>query len=187
MVVIYDWRWDEDWDDSVSCTSDLDYSRTPSLTPSPSPTLSNSGNASCAQVTSIPEVTHIVTFKCIGAVRNDAQQLALRETLHARKRGETIAVKIEPEPSNAWDSKAIAFKCKIGGSWQRVGYIVREALEEVHEAICNGDILWVKLAWVDFVLQWSCSGPGYYAGINIARRGDWSNVVIKCASTKAYK
>ena len=76
---------------------------------------------------------------------------------------------------------------KIGGSWQRVGYIVREALEEVHEAICNGDILWVKLAWVDFVLQWSRSGPGYYAGINIARRGDWSNVVIKCASTKAYK
>ena len=39
---------------------------------------------------------------------------------------------IEPEPDNQFDSKAIAFKCR---KWQRIGYIVRKALDEVHTAL----------------------------------------------------
>jgi len=52
----------------------------------------------------------------------------------ARQNGANVSVKIEPEPTNPYDSKAICFKCFVGGLWCRIGYIVREVLDEVHEA-----------------------------------------------------
>ena len=56
----------------------------------------------------------------------------------ARQRGEAVPVKIEAEPKKPYDSKAI---CMVDGSWCRIGYIVREVLDEVHEAIADGHIL----------------------------------------------
>ena len=56
----------------------------------------------------------------------------------ARQRGEAVPVKIETEPKKPYDSKAI---CMVDGSWCRIGYIVREVLDEVHEAIADGHIL----------------------------------------------
>ena len=81
-------------------------------------------------------MTHVIVFKCIGAVRDEGQQKALEQTFIARRNGETVPVKIEPEPTNPYDSKAIkfCFKCFVGGMWCRIGYIVREVLDEVHEA-----------------------------------------------------
>jgi hypothetical protein len=72
----------------------------------------------------------------------------------------------------------------VGGIWCRIGYIVREVLDEVHEAITNGHILWVRFAWVKFLLHWTRSGPGFYAGINIVRLGEWSDKCVRSASTK---
>lgn len=46
-------------------------------------------------------------------------------------------------------------------------YVVKEALTEVRESL-EGEID-VNFAWVKFLLCWSHSGPGYYAGINIAK------------------
>ena len=86
--------------------------------------------------------------------------------------------------TNSYDSKAVAFMCMVEGSWQRIGYVVRETLDEVHEAIRQRNILWVKFAWVKYLLQWVRSGPGFYAGINIARRGEWSETCLKSASTR---
>ena len=86
-------------------------------------------------MTTTPTVTHIVTFKCIGAVSDKKQQKALEHAFVVRARGEIVRVKIEPEPTDSYDSKAVSFMCMVEGSWQRIGYVVRETLDEVHEAI----------------------------------------------------
>ena len=68
-----------------------------------------------------------------------------------------MPVNIYPEPTNRFDTKAIAFKCWINDDWHRVGYIVREALDNVHDAIrtkrevcmgkisCQMDTVWSRI------------------------------------------
>ena len=137
VFVIYEWKW-EDIDEHVDgSTSEIN---TPS---SHSPSLPSSPIITNAPVTTTPTVTHIITFKCIRAVRDENQQRALEHAFIARGRGETVRVKLEPEPTNAYDSKAIAFMCMVEGSWKRIGYVVRETLDEVHKAIRQRNILWV--------------------------------------------
>lgn len=76
---------------------------------------------------------------------------------------------------------AIAFTCFIDGKWERIGYIVREALDDVHEAISTNSIHNVKLGWVKFRIDFHGSGPGFYAGVDITRRGHWSAIVHSSA------
>ena len=97
--------------------------------------------------------------------------------------GEQVPVKIVPEPDNQYDSKAIAFQCKVDSKWHKIGYIVREALDDVHRALVQKKIISVKFAWAKYLVVWMRSGPGYYAGINIALNGEWSHEVCRCAST----
>lgn len=89
-----------------------------------------------------------------------------------------MPVTIEPESTNPYDSKAICFKCEVGGKWCRIGYIVRELLDEVHETLREDKILYIKFAWVKYLLHWTRSGPGFYAGVYIARHGEWSQRCI---------
>ena len=72
-------------------------------------------------ISNSPIMTHVIVFKCIGAVRDQGQQKALEQAFIARQNEETVPVKIEPEPTNP---KAICFKCLLGGMWCRIGYIV---------------------------------------------------------------
>ncbi len=129
-------------------------------------------------------VTHTVSFKCIGANRDEGHQSSLRAAAKAIQEGRNVPVRLQREPENPKDSNAIAFQCHIGDVWRRVGYVVKEALPDVHDALNAGAILSVKFAWVKFLLCWSRSGPGFYAGINVSKQGDWSTNVMHCASTK---
>ena len=179
VFVIYDWEWEEEDVSTCEETSEellaCSYTSVSSelMSPSPQP-----------QFITEAAMTHTLVFKCIGAVRDERQQNILEAAYQARQAGETVPVKIEPEPTNPYDSKAICFKCQIRNVWSRIGYIVREVLDEVHKALQDGHIVCVKLAWVKFLLQWTRSGPGFYAGIYITRRGEWSDKCIKSASTK---
>jgi len=77
-----------------------------------------------------------------------------------------VQVKLQPEPDNRYDSKAIAFLCKIDESgWVRIGYVVREVLDEVHEAINKKKILNVSFDWIKYTVHFK--SPGWYAGIRI--------------------
>ena len=80
------------------------------------------------------------------------------------------------------DSQAIAFKCKVDGAWYPIGYVVKEALSEVHAAINDKAITNVAFSWVKFVIYWK--KPGWYAGINITRIGEWSHKVVTSQSAK---
>ena len=55
----------------------------------------------------LPTTTHIVTFKCIGTLYEQSRQEALKRAadlidLHV---GESVQVKLVPEPDNPYDSK----------------------------------------------------------------------------------
>ena len=80
------------------------------------------------------------------------------------QQGEQVPVKIVLEPDNQYDSKAITFY-------------------DLHRALVQKKIDSIKFAWAKYLVVWMRSGPGYYAGINIALNGEWSCKVCCIAST----
>lgn len=129
-------------------------------------------------------ITHSVVFKCIGVTKDTIAQQALERAYNLIFQGEKVPVELKPEPHNPKDSKAIAFVCRLDGKPYRIGYVVREALSDVHDAIASNSIISVEFAWVKYLTTWRISGSGWFAGIKITRNGSWSNVVLRSGSTK---
>ena len=130
-------------------------------------------------------ITHTITFKCIGAIHSTDSQTALEKVSQLHAEGYEVPVNIFCEQKNPFDSRAIAFRCQIADKWHTIGYVVREPLDPVHVAIQNRhNIISVKFSWVSYLVSWSHSGPGYYAGIDITVQGRWPREVVKCASTR---
>ena len=57
------------------------------------------------------EMQHTVTFKCIGTMHDFHAQSTLCRVSQMIDKGDIVPVNIYPEPSNCYDSKAIAIKC----------------------------------------------------------------------------
>ena len=123
-------------------------------------------------------------FKCIGSVRDAACQEVLRTARDRLQEGFTVQVRLTPEPHNGFDSEAIAFQCNLDGQWKQIGYIVREALPEVHAALKDNSITDVKFSWIKYMVNWTRSGPGYFAGVEISKKGRWGSAVILSSSTR---
>ena len=177
VCVLWEWEWIEDmelFEPSIESQEDSDHDSQNSTDSEVPP----------SRVASSIPVTHTITFKCIGTVRSPAYQNSLKKVCQLRTEGHEVPVNIYCEPENPVDSKAIAFKCQIADEWHTIGYVVSEALDAVHMAIRNQDIVSVRFSWVNYLVSWSRSGPGYYAGINITVRGRWPKEVVRCASTR---
>ena len=123
-----------------------------------------------------------MTFKCIGAVRDNQSLVILSRVSEIMEEGGSVSVRIEHEHVNPYDSKAIAFKCQLDNNWHRIGYIVKECLDYVHEAIASNKVS--LFSWVKYLVCWSRSGLGYYAGIDITIQGEWPSEIVRCASTR---
>ena len=171
VFVAYAWYWkqnEDEYPEDESCST------TPSLSPVSESELDfNTGFTS-----------HTVTFKCMGTTKDNDHQETLRATSGLLREGSDVPVRLRPEPDNPVDANAIAFECQIGSDWKRIGYVVRDILMEVHEAITKQNIISVKIAWIKYLLCWKNSGPGFYAGINVSICGSWSPKCIRVASTK---
>ena len=83
--------------------------------------------------TDVPPMPHVITFKCMGTVYEQSRQQTLEKVAELLQQGQYVQVDLVPEPENPQDSKAIAFKCKVDGKWCVIGYVVREALDVVHQ------------------------------------------------------
>ena len=128
-------------------------------------------------------VFHTITFKCIGCTRDTKYQKtleAINELRHTGTNLEDISCRIMSEPENP--QEAITFQCFISNDWQTIGYVVREALNEVHVAISNHKIASVRLKWVKYTIYWKT--PAWYAGIDIVRVGKWPRHVLLSQSAK---
>lgn len=122
-----------------------------------------------------------VTFKCIGVTREPTIQTLLQEVRDRRDDGENVPVKLCPELTISFDSRAICFQCYHGGCWKTIVYVVREIIEYVHAAINDGSVTCVEFAWVKYKV-WKCA-PGYYAVNHVTRRGKWSVAFKKARNT----
>ena len=98
-------------------------------------------------LTALPAQTHTVTFKCVGSNCDGARQSILSDISQALRQGCVITARAEPEPSNKYDSKAIAFQLHWKDNWQTIGYVVRECLDHVHHALLQKRLISVELAW----------------------------------------
>lgn len=94
-----------------------------------------------------------------------------------RDEGEHVNVELVPEPE---DSSAIAFKCMVNGKME-IGYVVKEILQDVHLAIINDEVGPVEFGWVRYIADWTHSGPGYFAGVKVTKKGQWSTKVVNAA------
>ncbi len=180
VFVAWQWEWLPDSQAGSSSESEEEYNTIDPVIRSRTP----SDIDSEGEDQGIPHLTHTVTFKCIGASRELHAQEILAKVSRLIGDGKNIPVNLFPEKDNPYDSNAIAFKCLLDDSWHRIGYVVREALVYVHDAMKEKKILSVKFAWVKYIVTWSRSGPGYYAGINISKNGEWHSAVVQCGSTR---
>lgn len=128
-------------------------------------------------------VTHTITFKCIGVTKSSRYQEVLAKAAEKFNKGETVEVKLRTEPTNPKESRAIAFDCRVDCDWKTIGYVVKEALDGVHSAIQGDSIISAQFDWIRYLTHWSTSGPGWYCGIRISKRGDWPKEVIRCGSS----
>ena len=184
-MVIWEWEWQEDdsvtnVEDDVTHISETIFSHnTSDITDLSDNELKSESDAECCT-----EKLYTVTFKCIGCQHDLYAQEALKCVSELLDKGKVIPVNIFPEENNPYDSRAIAFKCWIADKWQRIGYVVKEAVCAVHDAREQKLIADVSFKWAKYLISWTRSGPAYYAGINITKYRDWPREVYACASTR---
>ena len=134
VVVIWEWEWQVDdgvihISDSVPHISERTCSHITSDATDLSDESKRSSDAECCT-----EKLYTVTFKCIGCQHDLHAQEALKHVSKSLDKGEVLPVNIFPEENNPHDTRAIAFKYWIADKWQRIGYIVKEAVNAVHDA-----------------------------------------------------
>ena len=186
--MVWEWEWIEDdvEESSSEVSDDLSARSSPELFSDYSqPTVEHSPTAHTEDTSNeddlVPAITHSVLFKCIGADKERNYQEVLFTAAKKHGEGINVPVKLQPEPSNKYDSKAIAFMCQTDSGWERIGYVVREATDEVHSAIRNKKILQVKFEWIKY--KFIFKSPAWYAAIRISLNGEWSKTVTRsCAS-----
>ena len=114
----------------------------------------------------LPEITLTITFKCMGTTYHPESRDALFKVADLIKKGQDIPVKLVKEPDNIYDSM---FQCNLDGP---LGTYRLEALEHVHKAMMEKKIINVKFDWVKYLVIWSKSAPGFYAGIKVSLNGE---------------
>lgn len=92
-----------------------------------------------------------------------------------------VPVELVPEAMNPYDKKAIAFVCIIDKKQHRIGYIVRECLDAVHDALSSNVVKSAKFVWCKY--RTFNGHLGFYAAVNITKFGNWPNVVYRSRST----
>ena len=87
-----------------------------------------------------------VCFKVIGVTRDDEYQHALEKANELIRAKNDVKLALFQEPNNPVDAKAVSFMCLIDGKWHKIGYVVKEALDDVHAALSCNAIKDVKFA-----------------------------------------
>lgn len=121
---------------------------------------------------------HTVPFKVMGVAYSAERQKHLEnafQILHERM----VKAKIVPESDNAYDKNAIAIMLDYGHDWIKIGYIAKELTQFLHPLLKCGYITNVLLKHIKF--RTSYLRPGFYATIQITRKGQWENSVIKAS------
>ena len=69
-------------------------------------------------------------------------------------RGEAVPCQVLPEPNNTIDSEAICIQFKLDRKWYKVGYVIHEALSDLHTALRESKVTKVSIDWIKYVIYW---------------------------------
>jgi len=90
----------------------------------------------------VPTITQSVIFKCIGAHKERQYQDTLAIVNNEITKGIAVPMRLQPESVNPVDSNSIAFVCQVvPHQWEQIGYVVKEACNNIHEAMNQNKIL----------------------------------------------
>ena len=128
--------------------------------------------------------THTIPFKVFRCTKETDYQQTLRMASSQLDRRATVAVQLKVEPDNPVDPNAVAFVCNMDGTFKRIGYVVKEAQSAVRDALHRNDVIAVRFKWVKYVSDWYRMEPGYFAAVNITKRGMWPLHVVQVKSTR---
>ena len=126
---------------------------------------------------------HTITFKAMGTTKIHGAQDILLAARDVLDHGENVPVELILEPDNPKDNREIAFQCFLNDRWHKFGYVVSELLDEVHTAISLHEIISTTFKRIKYVFTWTKCDHGFYAAINITKKGCWSSQAVKHAST----
>ncbi len=104
-------------------------------------------------------------FKCMGTTYHPESQDALSKVADLIKIGQDVPVKLIKEPDNIMTPEL----SHLVSARRPLDTYVKEALEYVHKAMAER---MSKFDWVKYLVIWSKSGPGFYAGIRITLNGE---------------
>lgn len=114
VFVIWRWTWKEQSDTSGSDSEKSSAGEDSHQRDAPAVNTSSSNpDSSDSDDDAIPPITHSVVFKCIGSLKELRYQEILPVVAKKIKQGETVPVRIQKEPDNPVDSRAIAFECRL--------------------------------------------------------------------------
>ena len=112
VFVLWEWEWVEDmelFEPAIEPAIESQEDSGGSDPDSQDEAISTSQSDSEIPPSSIPTLTHTVTFKCIGATRSPESQITLKKVSELSTEGHEVPVNIFCEPENPVDSRAIAF------------------------------------------------------------------------------
>ena len=120
VFVIWDWQW-SDHSNTLIPIDDEDGPDEVTVIPETPPESDDDSDANdeSTEEASPHEIEHTVTFKCIGCTKEQPYQQALIRAAQLRREGNNIEVKVEPEPTNPFDAKAIQVICKVDGGVEK--------------------------------------------------------------------
>lgn len=126
------------------------------------------------------DVLHTVPFKVLGSAYFVERQKCLEDAhklLYERK--VDVNAKLVPESNNKYDKNAIAVMLGFGNEWNKVGYIPTELTQFLHPLLNHNKITNVSLKHIKF--RTTYQKVGFYATIEITRRGAWEQSVVKAS------
>jgi len=163
------YEWTDDIEENDMCSS--------------SGVLSQDGSLSTESDIDTEDITlDTVTFKCVGVTRDPSYQEVLKLVNEQLQKGNDVHVKPVLEPNKPFDSHAVSYQCQLDYSWNVIGYVVQELSDYVRDAILTEAIVATKFSWVKYKVV-RTTGPGFYAAINITRKGQWPPAVYKLANS----
>ena len=121
---------------------------------------------------------HTLPFKVMGVAYSAERQKHLENAFQIL-RERNVEAKIVPESDNPYDKNAIAVMLDYGHDWSKIGYIAKELTKFLHPLLKCGFITNVSLKHINF--RTTYLRVGFYATIQVTRKGQWENSVIKAS------
>lgn len=121
---------------------------------------------------------HTLPFKVMGVAYSAERQKHLENAFQIVRERNVLA-NIVPESDNPYDKHAIAVMLDYGQDWSKIGYISKELTRFLHPLLKRGFITNVSLKHINFRTNYL--RVGFYATIQVTRKGQWENSVIKAS------